>query len=729
MSESTLPEVVFGLQLQGADGPWSVVRAHVTEGLSELYECALEVACPDDVDPVTLLGKRAVLSIAREGGERRVCGVVVGALDRGWVSRRRVGELTVAPALWLLGQNTDHRIFQEVHALAVVEMVLAEAGVYQGERLVKRVSDAPAVREYCTQYGESDLAFVRRLLEEEGLTFSFDHDGDEETLVITQGSQADVFPALETGGPVAVMGEGGATAARETVRALDRGREVVPTGVRLRDYDFTHPRSILDERREQPDALGSRVQFEYPARVTLGAYATGSKSYGESDARKLAPARLAEARLRDTYWLGRGNVTGLQPGRVIEVLREDATEVDKLLVVRVTHAGEAPEVLHLDDATGGRGSAGLDRYANQFECVAADTPYRPARRTAKPRALTPQSAVVVPEPKDSTDPIATDAHGRVKVCFQWDRPSERPARQAAKNASCWVRTQQAWAGNGWGFVFLPRVGMEVLVQFLDADPDRPVVTGCLYNGVNRTPEALPDKKSRSVLRTHDTPDGDGYNELAFEDLHGSELVYLRAQKDLSEKVFNDHLAEYDHDETVTVGNDQTLTVKHDRAATIENDDTLAVTNNRKATVGGNDTLEVDKNLSVTVFEASTLTVSKTHTVSIDEGLKVTVGGNAGTRLEMKPESIRLSYQTCKIEMTASGITLQVGGNKIEMTASAVKTTVGVSSIDVGMTAVTVESITSKLTGAGGSKLEAAPGSVTVSSPGTTTVLGSLVKIN
>lgn len=733
-ANTPLPEVLFGLTVTGATGAWAVVRAHVTEGLSELYECAIEAACDDDVDPTTLLGKRAVLTLTRDADERRVCGIVVAAVDGGWVSRRRVAELTIAPELWLLGQNTNYRIFQEIHALEIVDQVLKVDTGYTAARLVVNVNDPPPVREYCTQYGESDLAFVRRLLEEEGLTFHFDHKGDEEALVITQGAQADVFPALATGGAVPVVGQGGATDARETIRTLSKGREVAPTGARLRDYDFTHPAAVIDEKRDEADALGARVGFEYPGRVTLGALS--GKVYGESDARKLAPVRQAAARARDTFWLGRGNVVTLQPGRVIEVTLEDSDAPVKLLVVRVTHAGEAPEVLHLDASASDRSNAQLERYDNRFECVPAASVFRPARVTPKPRALTPQSAVVVPEPKTSTDPIATDAHGRIKVRFQWDRPGERTQKQLPKNASCWVRVQQVWAGSGWGFVFLPRVGMEVLVQFLDADPDRPVVTGCLYNGANAPPETLPDKKTRSVLRTQSVPDG-GYNELAFEDEKGKELVYLRAQKDLTEKVFNDHLADYDHDETVNVGNDQTFTVKNNRMATVENDDTLAVTNNRSATIGGNDTLEVDKNLAITVFGASTLTVSTTHVMSIDEGLTVKVGGNSGTKLEMTPSMIRLSYQSCKLEMTAGGVKVEAGATKLELKTDGDATIDTPTKTTVTATGDIALNATADLKGSGLNVSLAAQVGATVkgnataelSASGQTTVKGAIVMIN
>lgn len=714
---TTLPEVIYGFDVQG-DRSWEVARVHLTESLSDGYEATLELAHAQGTDPRAMLGERCVFTVDRDGRVERLCGIICAVHDRGFFARRRVADVRVVPALWLLGQRSNYRIYQDLNAVEVVERVLADAGLYQGEALRKRLGDLtlPA-REYCTQYGETDLAFIRRLLEEEGIAWGFAHDGGTEALVLTNGGQRDIFTALDTGGAVVVMGEGGGTAARETLRALDRVDALTATGVRLRDYDFTHPTAIIDQTRNTPDDVGTRTLMEYPARVTLGAYNSGSHVYGESDVRRLAQTREQETIGPGVAFTGRGNVTAVRPGHVLEVQREDSDAPTRLLVTRVTHVGEAPEVLHLDAAAG---ASKDDRYQNSFEASVAGLPWRPSRVTPKPRAMTPQSAVVVPEPKDSADVICTDAYGRVKVRFQWDRPPERTGSQTSKNASCWVRTTQTWAGNAWGFVFLPRVGMEVLVQFLDADPDRPVVTGCLYNATHATPEKLPDTKTKSILRTQSTPDA-GYNELSFEDESGKEMVHLRAQKDYSELVLNDHTAEYKHDETGKIGNDQTWEVGHDRKVTVRNDDTLTVEKNRSASITENDTLEVTKNLSITVFEASTFTVTKTHDMAIDEGMTVKVGGNSGTKLEMKPQSIKLSYSSCSIEMTGTAITLTAGGAQVKLDSTAgVKASYTTQQMELAAAGATLKGTMATVEG---------QGMATLKSSGTTDVKGSMTSVS
>lgn len=719
---------------------WDVVRANYTESFSELFECVVEAASTGQEDPVSYVAGKAIFAFgASKGGDphvRYVSGIVAGIVDRGWMAQRRVVEFRIVPRLWLLGQSTNYRVFQDVSALEIVDAVLDEHKLYMGKERVKETPDPLPKREYCTQYGESDLAFVRRLLEEEGIGFMFKQDwspaaGDPmkpviashpDTLVIGQWSKDDAFP-LTIATPVDVVGEGGATSGVETIRTLEHVVEVVSTGHRLRDYDFTRAAKIIDEKRDAADKLGSRMQIEYPGRVTLGPLS--GTTYGDSDVRRLTPLRQQETESGSGCTMGRGDVVAFSPGQVFQVMREGGTAAEKFLATRVTHLCEAPEVLYLDETSGSDASQ-RDRYVNTFECVPPTLGYRPARVTPKPRALTPQSAVVVPEPKTSTDPICTDAYGRVKVRFQWMRSAERTPDQTAKNDSCWIRTLQTWAGPGWGFVFLPRVGMEVLVQFLDADPDRPVVTGCLYNSVNMPPEALPANKSKSILRTQNTPTGHGYNELSFEDQEKKELVYLRAQKDLTEKVFNDHTADYDHDEKVTIGNDQTHLVKRDRKATVERDDTLAVTRNRRATVDGNDSLEVTKNLDVTVFAASTLTVSKTHVMSIDEGLTIKVGGNSGSKLEMLPASIKLTIGSSKIEMTSSMVTVLNGASKIELSASGVKAE-GATFEAKATTNATLEGLNTAVKGTAKASIEG--GMVDVKGSGITTIAGALVKIN
>ncbi len=704
---------------------WDVVRAHFTEAFSELFECVVEAASTGSEDPQSFVGKKAVFAFGTaQGGTahmRYVPGIVAGVIDRGWMARRRVAEFRIVPRLWLLGQTTEYRIFQDTNALQIVLQVLDAHGLYRGEERSLEVPDQPQKREYCTQYGETDLAFIKRLLEEEGLGFMFAQHwssggGDPrapdlgqyaDTLVIGQWSKNDAFPKTITD-TLEVVGEGGAYSGRETIRSLEHVRELVATGNRLIDYDFTHATQLIDEKREAADENIARTIVEYPGRVTLGAYA--APKYGTSDARKLVQLRRQEAQAASGVTLGRSDVVALGPGQVFDAMREGADAAEKHLVLRATHRCEAPEVLQLD-AAGGRAGADRDRYVNQFESVPPTQGYRPARVTPKPRALTPQSAVVVPEPIDATDPICTDVYGRVKVRFQWDRRGERPREQAPKNHSCWIRTTQLWAGNAWGFVFLPRVGMEVLVQFLDADPDRPVVTGCLYNSANKLPEELPANKTKSIIRTQNAPDGAGYNELSFEDHKDSELVYLRAQKDLSEKVFNDHKVEVDHDEVMTIGNDQTLTVKNDRKATVEHDDTLEVTNDRRATITGMDSLDVDKDLTIAVLGNSSLTVAKNHNMSIDENMVVKVGGNSGSKLEMSPSSIKLTISGTKIEMSASALTLQCGGSKIEMAAATIAASTGTSKLDLGPATAKLESTIAEVKGSG-----------------MTTVSGAIIKI-
>ena len=744
MPQSPLPEVEFSVQFQSG-GAWSLVRLHATEALNEVYEYALEVATREALTPSDLLGGTAVVTLARDGADRKLCGLVAAVTDRGFVGAHRVAEVVLVPALWTLGQRTSTRIFQEVDALAAVELVLREAGVYQGAAFEKVIAITLPVREYCTQYEETDLAFVRRLLEEEGLAFYFKHEGETETLVIADGSHDGAYVKLSSKSLpgnadrakcLPVEGQGGATDDRETVRNWEPAWETVPTAVSLRDYDFTHPDAILTEQEKAAGARGDRTRFEYPARFVLGPYQ--GTVYGAPNTARVGAVRLAQATGRASGARARSNMTLVHPGMKVDVMLEDASEALTRVVTRVVHTGEAPEVLYQDRNAGGEGSSRFDRYSNVFDSIADDVVYRPARVTPRPRALSPQSAKVVADTASSTEKIHTDEYGRVKVQFQWDRPSERPGNQSAKAPSCWLRVAQAWAGEGWGFLFIPRIGMEVVVQFLDGDPDRPFVAQCLYNATHLPPVTLPGQKTHSVIRSQSVPgtgakSQNGFNELSFEDGDGQEEVYLHAQRNQREKVLNDHLVEVDHDETETVLNDQTHTVGRHRTTKVRGNEVHSVTGdseaegagevgNRTTKIAGNDSTEVEKDVTLNIFGKSTVTVAKTHTVTVDERITETVGGAADARLDMAPDAITVSIGPTKLKLTKQNALLEVSGVKIEMTATSITLDVNGNKVELAPAGVTTKTVA-------GAKIEAQGPNVTVQSPAIVQVQGSLVKIN
>ena len=535
--------------LGGADV--RVVEAHVREGLGELYEAVVDVCTAESPDFGSLLGTRATLEIARGPRTRRVCGVVrrVERLDS-WGGLRRA-RVTMVPALWALSQRVDSRIFQDVHTLDIVQSVLSEAGLDAPTLETRR--DYPK-REYCVQYRESDLAFVLRLLEEEGVVLYFRHDGDAETVVLTDAASYGLCPTLDRR-PVPFSPPQSEQAPVEVVQRLDFARELRSTGFTGRDYDFTRPLATLDMTRAQPRGeQGERPRYEFPARFTPGPYDEGSRTYGAHDGGHRVEVRQGEEQCAEDTAAGGGNVTGFMPGRVFQLLGHEHADLDqRYLLTHVEHHLHAPEELLTDpDARASHTAAGIDRYRNTFRCVPARGVYVLPRKTPRPMVLAAQTAVVT---GDGDEEIHVDAHGRVKVQFHWDRKGKHDG-----HSSCWVRVSQNQAGAAWGFMFIPRVGMEVVVTFLEGDPDRPLITGCVYNGVNRPPYELPDKRTVSTIKTVSSPGGHGFNELRFEDLAGSEEIFLHAQRDLNEIV--------NHDHTLTVWNDQHITIKGHQYVTV-----------------------------------------------------------------------------------------------------------------------------------------------------------------
>ncbi|MFO0649499.1 MAG: type VI secretion system tip protein TssI/VgrG [Polyangiales bacterium] len=614
MLGSTLPEVSFGFDAGGDGASWRVLQLRAKEGLSELYEAVIDLATDDlHVTPDDLLEKAAVLSLSRMGHTRRICGLIRQVDDQGSTDRSRLARVYVVPWLYQLSQRVTSRIFQHMSARDVVKAVLRDAGVYTATLRDETTGQYPE-REFCVQYRESDLAFVMRLLEDEGIGFYFAHDGAEESLVLIDDVRA--FHPLATmgGGDIPVAGAEAETASIETVRRFDWGKLLAPTGVTLRDYDFTHPSAWVNMTRPQPASPGAREIYEHPARYTINEY--NGRVYAKHDGQRLSQIRHQEHRTWERTGRGASNVTGFTPGFTFGLSDHGRGDLNRRYVVtHVEHFGVATDALrevHHDEVREG------DRYRNTFSVIDAAGPYRPKRVTPRPLAHGTQTALVVGPPGEE---IHVDEHGRIKVQFHWDRDGNSDDR-----SSCWIRASQSWGGGGWGFVFVPRIGMEAIVTFLEGDPDRPLVTGCVYNAANTPPYPLPESKTKSTLKTNSTPGGGGYNELRFEDQSGSEEVYLQAQKDFNELVKNNHSTTVNANQTNTVHQNQTETVDQNQTITVHQNQTLTVDQNQTHTVHQNQTLTVDQNQTITVHGDRTVTVDGKEEITVHNQRWTTIEG-------------------------------------------------------------------------------------------------------
>ncbi|HJL14397.1 MAG TPA: type VI secretion system tip protein TssI/VgrG [Sandaracinaceae bacterium LLY-WYZ-13_1] len=610
-------DVIFTFRsepLAGVETDLSDLR--VGEALSEPYRLDAEVAITDpDVDISVMLGKDAEISVRHRGHERTFLGVVRRVEEGRHGPDGVAANVVVVPALWMLGLRRNTRMFQEQSVPDILEAVLGEAlGPYGREVSFELDADYPR-REYCLQYQETDLDFVHRLMEEEGIHYSFDHTGAVELMVLRDANESFPEIAVEQGALVSYLPHDLESMGEQAIQQFRLRHTTTTTSAVVRDWDWTRGGDMTVQAEERSsDAKGrDRESYEHGEGRSLTLWDYAPSRYAASDETRQARLRV-EAHVHDQLTgAGLGRVLELAPGTVFELTGHPNVGADgRYVVTRVEHRS-AP----LSDVISGMTSRST--YHNRFECIPYDTPFRIPRRTAKPRIPGVQTAVVT---GPAGEEIHTDEHGRIKVQFHWDREGSYD-----ENSSCWIRVQQPWAGNGWGFWYLPRIDMEVVVRFIDGDPDRPLVTGCVYNASNPTPYALPDEKTKSTIKSNSSPGGGGFNELRFEDKKGEEEIYAHAQKDYNEVVENDHTTYVKHDQSNTVDNDQTQTIGNDQTETVHNDQSVTVDANRTVHVKSDFEEQIDGTETRNVSGDVTETFSSNETREIAANVTESIGAN------------------------------------------------------------------------------------------------------
>ncbi|HEY0139052.1 MAG TPA: type VI secretion system tip protein TssI/VgrG, partial [Nannocystis sp.] len=388
---------------------------------------------------------------------------------------------------------------------------------------------------------------------------------------------------------------------------------------------------------------------------------------GATRARRKQEQRAAQTRI----YLGTSDVAELVPGVFFSLNGHPHGALDrKYLIVAVRHAGEAPEEVLYASPTEDQ-----VRYTNECECIEAERPWRPAPLFPKPRAHGLQTAIVV---GPAGEEIHTDEYGRIKVRFHWDRRSP-----FGDPASCWIRVSQRWAGPGWGSVFIPRIGMEVLVEFIDGDPDRPMVTGCVYNANNMPPYPLPEQKTKSTTKSDSSPGGGGFNEIRLEDAKAAEEIFIHAQLDMNTVVLQHTTRNVGVDDTDTVGNNQVESVGVDRTASVGNNEDLTVGVSQNRTIGGNQMTAIAANQLYSVGGAQDLIVGGTRTVSVS-GHQLTVvamdratsvGGNQGAQV----------FGASTVEVGLDRTTTILGSEIVTINMDHTATVLGACTVSIGTT--------------------------------------------
>ncbi len=665
-----LSEAQLAFQVAGGEvDQFSVNRYRGTEGLCRLYRFEIELSSTDEAVVFDdIVGKPAVLSINTENGTRWFHGIVGRFELTGETADQNYYRAELVPSVWLLTHRYGSRIFQAKTVVEIINDVLVQAGIPSDRFNLGDLTRTYAPRDYCVQYRETDYNFICRLMEEEGIWWYFQQTEEGHTLVAADAASA--YAPIEGGAEVPYHPPAGMNVETEHVFRFRLGQSVRPGAVVLNDFNFENP--ALDLESASNAGRDPGLEFsDYP-----GEYA--EQGAGGS----LAQLRVEEFEASRFRGTGQSNSYRFSPGKTFELVEHPSEPINRsYLITAVTHEGrqsvsrttgpageengrgdrtaqrtstewlfhggqvarDVPSAAavsggdpvgamalpnQLNDAPApGVGEGTLSVYETSFECIPSEVTYRPPRITPWPVMRGAQTARVV---GPAGEEIYTDEYGRVKVHFNWDR--EGPF---GESDSCWIRVSQGMSGGQYGMMFLPRVGQEVIVDFLEGDPDKPIITGRVFNQDHMPPYTLPAEKTKSVIKTQSSKGGGGTNEIRFEDLKGSEQILIHGQKDLHINVGNDRVE--------NIGHDHHLTVKENKFELVKKANNIEVKLDQNEKIGGKKSLDVGGDV-----------VEK-------------FGGNHKSEVTMTQAVKALSI---KLE-ASTGIELKCGGSSIVLTPAAI----------------------------------------------------------
>lgn len=524
---SAIKPVIFKLDIEGFSDDLQVLEFHAKEALNQPYEVKLELVSErPDLDLDSLQHRSAFLSFGPDGAGLHGQIYQIAQGDSG--KRLTRYQMTLAPHLAYLAHCHNQRIFQHQSVPQIIAKVLKDQGI-QSDAWRFQLSAEYRPRLYCVQY-ETDLHFLQRLCEEEGLHFHFQHCADGHVLVF--GDDQTVFSKPDQS--TAYRQDNGMIAEAPVIQRFKLRLEPRPTHVSRRDYDFEKPRLQLDSETRLP-LLPRLEDYAFPGQFT-------HRDHGKYLANRALERHRADYRQAN----GHSDQSAMRSGHFFEMTEHPRADWNGLwLLTEVEHTGVQPGVLE-ESITDSRPQDGFSQgYRNHFVATPWDVIFRPALEHPKPRMMGNQHAVVTGPPGEE---IYCDQYGRVKVQLIWDRDGQHD-----EQSSCWLRVATAWAHDNYGSVQIPRVGMEVQVGFTDGDPDKPFVAACLPNAATPVPLDLPAEHTRSIFRSQSSPGGGGYNELRIEDKKGAEEIALRAQRDFVQLVLNDERIQVDNQRTVVIG--------------------------------------------------------------------------------------------------------------------------------------------------------------------------------
>ncbi|MCQ4313554.1 type VI secretion system tip protein VgrG [Pseudomonas stutzeri] len=628
-------ETHFSLSIDGIAHDLQILEFKGREALSEPFTFELELVSEHaDLDIESLIHQPAFLTLSPVGNG--IHGLIYRVVQGDSGKRLTRYQVTLRPQLAYLAHRTNQRIFQHLTVEKIIAQVLEEHGI-QANAFRFGLGSVYPERDYCVQYDESDLHFIQRLCEEEGIHYHFQHSASGHVLVF--GDDQTRFPTLAS---VAYQQDSGLVADQPVIKRFGLRVETRTSRVTRRDYDFEKPRLTMENTFQcelQPDL----EDYDYPGRFV------------ERTRGKHLSQRALE-RHRSDYELAEG--TSDQPllvtGHYLDLADHPRSAWNQLwLLNEIIHEGKQPQVLEESVTDLGSSDSFTQGYRNRFTATPWDILYRPALKHPKPKVLGSQTVVVT---GPAGEEIHCDEYGRVKVQFPWDREGQNDGK-----TSCWLRVSSSWAGDRYGAIAIPRVGMEVLVTFLAGDPDQPLVTGCLYHAEHVVPYDLPANKTRTVFKTLSSPGGGGYNELRIEDRKGAEQIYIHAERDWDENI--------EHDQKISVGHQRHDTVEANSYSDFRAEEHRTTHADRKIEIRASDHLTVGNTQHVKVGTGQFVEAgNEIHyyagsKVVIDAGMELTASGG-GSFLKLDPSGVTLNGATIKMNSggspgKGSGLRIQV----------------------------------------------------------------------
>ncbi|SFU73312.1 type VI secretion system Vgr family protein [Pseudomonas sp. OV546] len=542
------------------------------EELGRLFNYELQLTSLDaNIDLNQLLGKPMSVGLQlADGGERHFHGIVARCsqnIDQGQFASYQV---TLRPWLWLLSRTSDCRIFQNLSIPQIIKQVFRDLGFSDFEDALSRPYRE---WEYCVQYRETSFDFVSRLMEQEGIYYFFRHEQDRHVLVLADAYGAHTTVPGYASIPYYPKDE--QQRERDHMHNWHLAQEVQPGSLELNDYDFQRPSASIDVRSAmpRPHTAGDYPLYDYP-----GTYVQSA------DGEHYARTRIEALQTLHEQIEFSGNARGLGSGHLFSLTgfsRQDQNREYLIVGIRYYIVQESLE------SGGGSGGA---QFESSLTCIDAQQSFRPLASTHRPIVKGPQTALVV-GPKG--EEIWTDQYGRVKVHFYWDRHD-----QSNENSSCWIRVSQSWAGKNWGSMQIPRIGQEVIVSFLEGDPDRPIVTGRVYNAEQTVPYDLPENATQSGMKSRSSKGGTpaNFNEIRMEDKKGLEQLYIHAERNQDIVVEVDESHSVGHDRNKSIGHDEVVTVGNDRVRAVKHDDMLMVGFSKTDAISKSYLIEVGENL-------------------------------------------------------------------------------------------------------------------------------------